>query len=54
LFHTVPLDWHQVFAIGAVASLVLWTEELRKLIARKRSARHRNERHVAHGAAVGS
>ncbi len=36
LFHTVPLPLHEVVLIGAVASLVLWTEELRKLLARRR------------------
>lgn len=35
-FHTVPIDAVQFFAIGAVASLVLWTEEIRKFIARKK------------------
>lgn len=34
-FHTVPIDAEPFFAIGAVASLVLWVEELRKFIARK-------------------
>jgi len=34
-FHTVPIDSEQFFAIGAVASLVLWAEELRKFVARK-------------------
>ncbi len=34
-FHTVPIDSKTFFAIGAVASLVLWTEELRKFINRK-------------------
>lgn len=34
-FHTVPIDAKQVMAIGAAASLVLWIEELRKLIVRK-------------------
>lgn len=34
-FHTVPIDSVQFFAIGAVASLVLWAEELRKFVARK-------------------
>ncbi|MGE3974685.1 MAG: cation-translocating P-type ATPase [Bdellovibrionales bacterium] len=33
-FHTVPIDTAQFFAIGAVASLVLWVEELRKFIVR--------------------
>lgn len=34
-FYTVPIDSAQFLAIGAVASLVLWAEELRKFIARK-------------------
>lgn len=34
-FHTVPIGTEQFFAIGVVASLVLWAEELRKFIARK-------------------
>ena len=33
-FHTVPIDSTQFFAIGAVASLVLWTEEIRKYVSR--------------------
>lgn len=33
-FHTVPIEATQIFVIGIVASLVLWTEELRKFIAR--------------------
>lgn len=36
LFHTVPLDLQEVLAIGAVASLVLWVEEARKLVVRRR------------------
>ena len=36
IFHTVPLDLREVVAIGAVASLVLWVEELRKLFVRRR------------------
>ncbi|HET7503025.1 MAG TPA: HAD-IC family P-type ATPase [Kofleriaceae bacterium] len=39
VFHTVPIPPREAFAIGAVASLVLWTEELRKLIARARDRR---------------
>jgi Ca2+-transporting ATPase len=35
-FHTVPIDPFQFFAIGAVASFVLWTEEIRKLIIRNK------------------
>jgi hypothetical protein len=32
----VPIGLEIVLAIGAVASLVLWVEELRKLVARRR------------------
>jgi len=39
VFHTVPFSLSEVVAIGAVASLVLWVEELRKLFARRRVAR---------------
>jgi Ca2+-transporting ATPase len=38
LFHTRPLDLSQVIEIGAVASLVLWVEEGRKVWARRRRA----------------
>lgn len=31
-FHTVPIDTVHFFGIGAAASLVLWTEEIRKFI----------------------
>lgn len=34
-FHTVPIETSQFFAIGAVASLVLWVEEIRKFFARR-------------------
>jgi Ca2+-transporting ATPase len=34
-FHTVPIKTPQFVGIGIAASLVLWSEELRKLIARK-------------------
>ncbi len=37
VFHAVPIDLAQALAIGAVASLVLWAEELRKLLARRRA-----------------
>lgn len=40
VFHTVPIAPREALAIGAVASLVLWTEELRKLIVRIRDRRH--------------
>jgi Ca2+-transporting ATPase len=30
-FYTVPLPWSEVFVIGALGSVVLWVEELRKL-----------------------
>jgi magnesium-transporting ATPase (P-type) len=39
IFYTVPFSLREVIAIGAVASLVLWVEELRKLIVR-RQGRH--------------
>jgi len=39
VFHTVPFSLKEVFAIGAVASLVLWVEELRKLAVRLREQR---------------
>jgi len=39
VFHTVPIPPREAFAIGAVASLVLWTEELRKLFVRVRDRR---------------
>jgi Ca2+-transporting ATPase len=41
VFYTVPLGIEQVLAIGAVGSLVLWVEELRKLIVRARSSSQR-------------
>lgn len=36
-FHTVPINSTEFFAIGAVASLVLWVEEARKFIVRNKS-----------------
>jgi Ca2+-transporting ATPase len=39
LFHTVPIPPADLLPIVAVASLVLWTEEARKLVIRVRSAR---------------
>ena len=35
VFHTVPLPASEVLLIGAVASLVLWVEEIRKWFARR-------------------
>jgi magnesium-transporting ATPase (P-type) len=35
LFHTVPIPLDHVFIIGAVASSVLWVEEIRKWFARR-------------------
>jgi Ca2+-transporting ATPase len=46
VFHTVPIRLQEVLAIGAVASLVLWVEELRKLFVRRR------DRHIAREAAL--
>ena len=39
LFHTVPLDLASLLPLVALASLVLWAEELRKLAARARRGR---------------
>jgi Ca2+-transporting ATPase len=36
VFHTTPFGLEVVLAIGLVGSLVLWTEELRKLVLRRR------------------
>jgi hypothetical protein len=36
IFHTVPFSVTEVVAIGVVTSLVLWVEELRKLVVRRR------------------
>jgi magnesium-transporting ATPase (P-type) len=35
IFHTVPIPLTEFFLIGAVASSVLWVEEIRKLFARR-------------------
>lgn len=35
IFHTMPIALPQFFLIGAVASLVLWAEEVRKFFARR-------------------
>ncbi|MBL9168818.1 MAG: HAD-IC family P-type ATPase [Verrucomicrobiales bacterium] len=37
IFHTVPIPMTDFFLIGAVASLVLWVEEIRKFFARRRA-----------------
>lgn len=37
VFHTVPIPLTEFFLIGAVASAVLWAEEIRKFFARRRS-----------------
>jgi len=39
IFHTVPLDVPDILALGVAGSLVLWVEELRKLVARSRAER---------------
>jgi Ca2+-transporting ATPase len=36
VFHTTPIPLREAIGIGAAASCVLWVEELRKLIARRR------------------
>jgi Ca2+-transporting ATPase len=37
IFHTTPIPLAEFFLIGAVASLVLWAEEIRKLFARRQA-----------------
>ncbi len=39
IFHTVPIPMTDFFLIGAVGSLVLWVEEIRKIFARRRARR---------------
>jgi Ca2+-transporting ATPase len=39
VFHTVPFSLTEVVALGVAGSLVLWVEELRKLIVRRRAPR---------------
>jgi Ca2+-transporting ATPase len=41
VFRTVPIGSAQVFELAAVGSLVLWVEELRKLLLRRRLRRSR-------------
>ena len=41
VFHTVPIPWPDVLLMGAVASVVLWVEEARKWVARRRTRRSR-------------
>lgn len=36
IFHTVPIDLHEVMIIGVISSLVLWVEEIRKSIMKLR------------------
>jgi Ca2+-transporting ATPase len=36
IFHTTPISLPDFLLIGAVASIVLWVEEIRKFIARRR------------------
>ncbi len=38
IFHTRPIAWREFLLIGAVASVVLWVEETRKWLARRRRA----------------
>ena len=40
LFHTQPLPLASLLPLLALASLVLWAEELRKLVVRARHLRH--------------
>jgi len=39
VFHTVPFGVEEVIALGLVGSLVLWVEELRKVVVRRRARR---------------
>jgi Ca2+-transporting ATPase len=39
VFHTVPFGLWEFVVLGVVASVVLWTEELRKLVVRVRAKR---------------
>ncbi len=39
MFHTVPLPPSELLVIGAIGSLVLWADELRKLAVRRRAGR---------------
>lgn len=43
-FHTVPIGTVQIFEIGIIASLVLWSEECRKFFARKLSTKQENSK----------
>ena len=36
-FYTVPLDWGDALTIGVLGSGVLWVEELRKMVVRRRA-----------------
>jgi hypothetical protein len=36
VFHTAPIGLREVVLLGVAASAVLWVEELRKLVARRR------------------
>lgn len=36
VFHSVPFGIQEVVVLGVVGSLVLWVEELRKLLVRRR------------------
>jgi Ca2+-transporting ATPase len=40
IFHTAPIPVTEFFLIGAVASLVLWAEEIRKFFARRSLRSH--------------
>ena len=40
IFHTTPIPFVDALRIGAIASVVLWTEEIRKWIVRRRARVH--------------
>jgi Ca2+-transporting ATPase len=44
LFHTSPIPAAHFILIGALASSVLWTEEIRKFFARRRSRHSRSSK----------
>ncbi len=38
-FHTVPLPWDEVVTVGLLGSAVLWVDEIRKVLVRRRERR---------------
>jgi Ca2+-transporting ATPase len=52
VFHTVPIQPAEALGIGAAGSVVLWVEEVRKLIARRRSHRMGAEAGACRGSPI--